>query len=248
MLNIMKKTIIFLFAAISLVSCRIDEGENDLVDSWRLAEYGDRLMLYVESGANMLVTLLEVDRYESMSHEEQAGSWLKGMLLHIDDNTVVIDRGYDDIVIHTGGKSLKEPGAEWKVDNYSDQYYYYSAFDMDAAVICSAPGKWGVVSDAESPDVQFRMDITAEEGPEGYDGTFTVEGQEVSGTGYVAEFASEGGPCPYTAAYVEEGSSSIFCTFTGDFSVDIFEGQSPKDWIRMSYSEDGQVTVETSRD
>lgn len=245
----MKKTIIFLFAAMSLVSCRIDEGENDLVDSWRLAEYGDRLMLYVESGANMLVTLLEIDKYESMSPEEQNGSWLDGILLHVDGNTVVIDNGYNaNPVIHTGGKSLREPGAEWKIENYRDLIFYYSVNDLNASVTCTGPGEWSVVSGMESPDLQIRMDITAEEGPEGYDGTFTVEGQEVSGTGYVAEFSNSDGPCSFAFSHVEDENTSPDISVTGNYSINIFEGQSLKDWIRMSYSEDGRVTVETSRD
>ena len=136
----MRKTILFAAVLLSVFSCKVDDGNYNIVDSLKLSEYGSNVVIsYIEPCASMMFFLLELDTFEAMTSEEQKESWLNGFVLHLDENTLSMETGYYEATFHTGGKSIRDAGTEWKVDNYCG-YYYYNNYAFDVVVRCAGDG------------------------------------------------------------------------------------------------------------
>lgn len=249
MKEVMRKTILFAAVLLSVFSCKVDDGNYNIVDSLKLSEYGSNVVIsYIEPCASMMFFLLELDTFEAMTSEEQKESWLNGFVLHLDENTLSMETGYYEATFHTGGKSIRDAGTEWKVDNYCG-YYYYNNYAFDVVVRCAGDGVWRITSEVPATDADVRMEITAEESPDGFTGTFTVSGSETSSDGYKALFSNSDSPCVFTYSRPdEEGLTGPDFNMSGVISVDIYDGQGLKDWCVVDYSSDGQTSFRTSRD
>ena len=85
----MKKTLLYMAALLSLFSCKVDDGSVNLVDATSLRSYGNDVVLsYVMNGIDLMRWMVEVDRFGSLSSDEQKESPLYGTVLHLDDNTL----------------------------------------------------------------------------------------------------------------------------------------------------------------
>ena len=95
MKEVMRKTILFAAVLLSVSSCKVDDGNYNIVDSLKLSEYGSNVVIsYIEPCASMMFFLLELDTFEAMTSEEQKESWLNGFVLHLDENTLSMENGY----------------------------------------------------------------------------------------------------------------------------------------------------------
>ncbi len=145
-------------------------------------------VLLVESNllfpAAILDNLILLDNYLQASGEERDSSivyaWLRKNLLVGDDNMYSL--GDEIKLVSTGGRSLSEPGAKWKVECFSIQSGEKKEFLVDS------PGKSGLWSVTDEYGI-----VTILEGTEGSkEYVVSLSGDRPTGDGYVCSVRTEG--------------------------------------------------------
>ena len=222
----MKRTILYIAAALSVFSCKVEDGYYyRQLDSDRLEKYAEGIYLsYVCGELDMMMRLLDIDHFISLSPEEQRESPLAGKVFHVDGNTLVIEQVFSEARISTGGKRLLETGAGWTVENFCSDMgcSYLQPSLLYAEVACKEEGVWEILM-RTSDSSECVMEITMTSDDVGMTGKFTVSGHEISSDGYRSVFSNTGDAFSYS---IISGSSDI----TGILSIDIYCGGLLKDW------------------
>ena len=245
-----KKTLLYMAALLSLFSCKVDDGSVNLVDATSLRSYGNDVVLsYVMNGIDLMRWMVEVDRFGSLSSDEQKESPLYGTVLHLDDNTLEINGGISSqpIRVLTGGKSLLEEGASWRVENFKVSY---SVPELNAVVSAAGDRTWEISLEAPLASVEAELTVVLDDTPGfvPFSGEFSVSGRESSPEGYISEFCNDG-RCVF--GYLEstdENTMPVLDDITGTVAVDIYKDGKRNDWCILTYSKGALEECLTSRD
>ena len=260
-------------AALSVFSCKVEDGYYyRQLDSDRLEKYAEGIYLsYVCGELDMMMRLLDIDHFISLSPEEQRESPLAGKVFHVDGNTLVIEQVFSEARISTGGKRLLETGAGWTVENFCSDMgcsylqtggkrlletgagwtvenfcsdmgcSYLQSSLLYAEVACKEEGVWEILM-RTADSSECVMEITVTSDDVGRTGKFTVSGHETSSDGYRSVFSNTGDAFSYSNSIIS-GSSDI----AGTLSIDIYSGDLLKDWCMITCDESGRVWYRTSR-
>lgn len=237
--------ILYMAAALSVFSCKVEDGYYyRQLDSDRLEKYAEGIYLsYVCGELDMMMRLLDIDHFISLSPEEQRESPLAGKVFHEDGNTLVVEQGFSEARISTGGKRLLETGAGWTVENFCSDMgcSYLQSSLLYAEVACKEEGVWEILMrTADSSECVMEITVTSDD--VGRTGNFTVSGHETSSDGYRSVFSNTGDAFSYSNSIIS-GSSDI----AGTLSIDIYSGDLLKDWCMITCDESGRVWYRTSR-
>ena len=154
-------------AALSVFSCKVEDGYYyRQLDSDRLEKYAEGIYLsYVCGELDMMMRLLDIDHFISLSPEEQRESPLAGKVFHEDGNTLVIEQVFSEARISTGGKRLLETGAGWTVENFCSDMgcSYLQPSLLYAEVACKGDGVWEILMrTSDSSECAMEITMTSE--------------------------------------------------------------------------------------
>ena len=261
---VMKKYLLYVILLFSVISCKVEEGNGFVVSDKTLVNYGSTVLdTYILPCAESLVRMIDVDEYLSLSPEEQEKSWLHGRIFPgEEESTFIYSSGTDGYLdfyngmteIHTRGKSIRETGAEWSAEGFTDigGLNYYSGAVMFATFRCNGEDSWSVTADIYELCVEMQLEFTGmTKSGNGYRGMFEVSGKETGGDGYVSEFSSQDGPCTYIYEYPEDEYLSGTGRAVGTFVINILKDGQEKDWCMITcWEKDGNhgVVYDVSRE
>lgn len=254
----MKKLMIMLALVPFFASCLWDDSDVRPVDELALQKYlSNKRYEIVDMPLELMEISLELDAYLQLPEDQKMNDplFFGNVFMHSEGQYVANiyyapTNSYVDMVVETGGKSLWEEGAQWKIAkfDYSPGYYpdmvnygEYQVPDDAVTVTMSVADSTWAFSAGEHTAVLLKMHPK-----NGERHTWTVEaqGKESGSGGYTSEFGTVG------QLLVREHLDSqlnVANVFDGKFNVSIYRDGKPYDYCFATYQYDLGTTFQTSR-
>ena len=218
-------------------SCIVNSSSGDVADSSSLVSFASGLMSsYMLDPARSLFDLLSFDEYLKLPDSQQENSVWNDLVYHIDDNTFyIIGVGQ----LFTGGKSLTDTDAVWTL-NAAGSY----SIDLTIDVRPLSDGEWGLQARGVDNNIKVKSVLTVSDLSVKDKLLFcniSCSGSQIEKE-YVTEFSTGG------EKFVFDNRFEPFVLYlSGQFNVNIFNGNNMIDYCYMTYSGRGTNSV-TSRD
>lgn len=256
----MKRILIAILLCSGIWSCQVQNSYVRPVDSLQLFCYSSGLCgNYVTVPVELMELLLDFDDYLCKSQlDKEADTLFYGKIEEIYDNVYSFDDMSEIMIqctIDTQGKSLREKGTVWLVaslyswgyvdsdvltglyDYYLPEYTEIRAEDPDAS-------EWVVAFDD-----MFETTLKYKGRTEGRDAWMVSStGRAVAEkTGLVAVFTTGEAPLEVKERKMSDNERYLGNTYSGQFNVDIYDGETLKDFCHTTFRPGFTTKYDTNR-
>lgn len=254
----MKRKFVFIASAITaslMSSCEIADGGIYELGRTELSEYAEVLFCNnVLLPVDMVDFAIDLDGYLTLSEQEkELDNRFYGKIRMISEGVYQFSDNNVTCIVDTGDDSVWLDGAQWKFLEYSTRIFATGFSDSGWNVWITdevkfmfnadTVGEARLIVQAETASGNMLMALKSRE--EGLcSWNLSVEGTDQGSNGIKAEYGSGYGT---GGINIKERRTATERICDGTFNVDIYDGDSKIDWIKIHLSAGYMTEYETSR-